>query len=173
MKIELMLSAKNLAFWRLDDLSIIDTNYNLLTDSSEPCILALKCIIKQLFGRMVKPNKSACKIMAKNSETYTRGNLKTRQRYNTTRALLLFRATKSIIGGERLDFLTCLNVLESIPSVELTKEIIYYYYKPSKTLLERDLSYKDPSNKEYVKRIRPIGQADLVWKIYSHLSWDN
>ena len=83
----------------------------------------------------------------------------------------MFKATE-YQSGERIDFFSCIRLLEKIPSIKVSDQMCYCSFKNSKNnknLLENDPNYDLEINQAYVKRIDKIGKRDLVYEICSHL----
>jgi hypothetical protein len=170
MQTGLSIPAKNLACWRVDDLSVVTSDYNPRTNKVESFLTALKRVMIQLFGRMAKANKEGNEIISKNAKNYVEGQVETREKVTANRVLLLFRATQSK-HGERIDFFQCIELIESIPSIKVDKEILYCSFKPSKqkTPLEIDPSYNLQQNEKYTERLKTIGKREIIYEICRHL----
>jgi len=125
----------------------------------------------QLCGRMARPDKKGTMLIKKNSETYVKGDPLSREKFESNRVLILFKATESQ-SGDRIDFFTCIRLLEKITSIKICDQICYCSFKSGKNKknkLENDPSYKLEANKTYVERIDTIGKRDLIYKICEHL----
>jgi hypothetical protein len=172
MQTGLTIPSKSVACIRLDDLYAITSDYCVESEEFEDFIQPLERATTQLFGRMARADKKGNKIIRENASTYVEGDISTREKVESNKVLILFKATESK-SGDRIDFFKCITLLEKIPSIKVCDEIFYCSFKihrgNSKSLLENDPSYNLEINQEYVSRIVKTGKRDLVFEICSHL----
>lgn len=171
----LTIPSKSVACIRLDDLYAITPDYSPIDGEFEHFLPPLERMMTQLCGRLARSDKKGSTVIKRNLENYVKGDKNSREKVEANRVLILFKATESQ-SGDRIDFFTCIRLLEKITSIKLCEQILYCSFKSSKNnknRLENDPSYSLETNKEYIKRIETIGKRDLIYEICEHLGTIN
>ena len=151
------LKEKELAMWRFDDFSVVESRYNPIENTVEPWRTQLNSDFTQLSGRI------AC------TGNTTKDNLK-----NPKRVAILARATKKKQETENdsgtLTWLDGVQIFYKIPSIKMNEKIIFCSFNSNVSIKKDDSVLNQPKNKEkYYDRIKEVASDNLLDEIFKHL----